>query len=211
LIRAGPVAIPALRRGLQAGNSATRLRCARLLALRGDAGGEQALLETLHKHGDDPQDTSASMAEVYLLSLWEQREGPDAPLRAHLAALAGDAPDAENLAALNEAVTRYPLWLAAYVRRARLYLRTGETIEARHDALFALTLDPENFEAMTLLSEVNLTLNDLEDAYTCMQQAVHTNPRLRRVFKEKIEELIKLRQDDRERRRRDRRKERPVV
>src|SRR5947209_933449 len=82
LIKSGTAAVPALRNGLNSSSESIRLRCARILALRNDASGEQALLYTLRMH---PDDAAGGRAEIYLLSVWDRRDGPDEPTRARLA------------------------------------------------------------------------------------------------------------------------------
>src|SRR4051812_38095640 len=84
LIAAGPSAVPALRQGLLDTNVRIRLRCAHILSIEGDRRGDQALLEILRQHGEDAQDPIGAMAESFLSSVWEERDGPPDALRARL-------------------------------------------------------------------------------------------------------------------------------
>jgi len=209
-LRNAPAASPALRYGLNSDLANIRLRCARLLALRDDPAGEKYLLEVLHAE-DAHAEGATAVAEVYLLSMWEQRNGPLVADRARLARVESSGDDAGELKVLKELLARYPRWIGGLVRRARLYQHNGEPLEARRDALLALLKDSSQFEAMVILAQVDLSINAPDDAYLCMDQAVRVNPQLRRDQRDVIREIIRTLNAERERQRRERRRETPVL
>jgi HEAT repeat protein len=203
-------AAPALREGLNSHSARVRLRCARLLAMREESAGDEHLLEALRNEESRAQE-EAAMAEFYLLSVWDRRNGPSEADRAGLALAERGDDDAVQLKALKELLAKYPHWVGGYVRRARLYQRNGEALDARRDALLALLKEPNDFEAMVILAQVNLSINASQDAYLCMEQAVHVNPRLRHDEREEIREIIRALNTERERQRRERRRDTPVI
>ena len=207
LLHAGQAAVPALKSGLTSHAWPVRLRCARVLALSNDASGEDALLEDLRSTSPE----AAATAEVYLLSIWERRDSPSAPVRAHIARLESAHKDAEEIALLTECLSRNPGWIGGYIHRAHAYFRSGEIMEARHDALVVLALDVNQFEAMSILAQVFLLLNSPGDAYACLEQAVRVNPRLRTSLREDIRDIFKALDAERDRQRRERQRERPAV
>jgi len=210
LLRAGSGSTLALQQGLNSDSVETRLRCARLLALRGDRGGDRVLLDTLHAHAA-MDDTFGAMAETFLIGVWDQREGPHAILRDKLARPHGKATDAETVNVLNELIEKCPAWANGYVLRAKLYQRNGEGAEARRQALMALAFEPDDFEALVVLGQAYLTLEQPEQAGVCLQQALRLNPRLKQSLREDIRETLKAIDTERERRRRERRKDEPVI
>jgi tetratricopeptide (TPR) repeat protein len=211
LLRAGNGAILALRGGTRSSSPQVRLRCARLLALQGDRSGDRCMLEMLKAYGKDPKDPIGAMAEAFLLAAWEQREGPDADARRKLQAEGEFASDAEKLNALGENIQKNPKWAGGLVLRARLYQRNNSGLEARYDALEALKIEPDNFEAMVVLGGSYLMLNAADRAYLCFEQAVRINPRIRHFLKEDIQEVLKAIEIERARERREKRRETPIA
>jgi hypothetical protein len=204
LLRAGNAATPALMQGLKSESELMQMRCARVLALRGDRAGDQCLLQILRRHGTDPKDALGALAEGFLISAWEQRDGPPAEIREKIKQVS-------ELSRLNEYLEKHPGWAAGHVIRARACLRAADGLEARRHALVSLMFEPENFDAITVLAQAYALLDNPEQAYTCLQQAVRLNPRLKYSLREDIEEVIKAIDIDRARRRRERRKEVPVI
>jgi len=207
LLHAGQTAVPALKNGLTSPITSVRLRCARVLALNSDSSGEDALLDDLRS----PSLETAATAEVYLLSVWERRDSPAPAVRARIAWLESGRKDAEEKTLLTECLSRNPGWVGGYIHRAHAYLRDGEVMEARHDALVALALDANQFEAMQVLAQVFLLLNSPQDAYACLEQAVRINPRLRTNLREDIRDVFKALDAEKDRLRRERKRERPAV
>jgi len=189
-LRNAAAATPALLDGLNSRSANVRLRCARLLALRDDPAGVEHLLEALRAEDARAED-AAAVAEVYLLSIWDRREGPSDAERARLALAERGGDDAAHLKVLKELVAKYPRWIGGYVRRAQLYQRNGEALDARRDALLALVKEPRHFEAMIILAQVDLSINASQDAYLCMEQAVRINPRLRHDQRDQIREILR--------------------
>jgi ribosomal protein L17 len=209
-LRQASAASPALKYGLNSHLPAVRLRCARLLAMRDDPAGEEHLLEALRS--DDPRaEDAAAVAEVYLVSIWDRRDGPPENERYRLARAEGANDDAALLKVLKDLLARYPRWIGGYVRRAQLFQRNGEAMDARRDALVALLKEPNEFEAMVVLAQIDLSINAAQDAYLCMEQAVRINPRLRHDQRDEIREIIRAMNADRERVRRERRRDTPVI
>jgi hypothetical protein len=204
LLRAGNAATPALLQGLKSESELMRLRCARVLALRGDRSGDQCLLQILRLHGADRQDAIGALAESFLLSAWEQRDGPPSGLREKIK-------QENNASRLHEYLEKHPGWAAGHLIRARVCLRAADGFEARRHALVSLMFEPQNFDAITVLAQAYALLDNPEQAYTCLQQAVRLNPRLKYSLREDIEEVIKAIDIDRARRRRERRKEVPII
>jgi len=188
-----------------------RVRCARLLAVGGDRRGDEALLKILRQHGSEAEGTLAAQAETYLLNAWTQRNGPPEALRRNFQRDDSFKTDADRLLALNEALTRFPDWASGYIQRAIVYQRTGSIVEARLDVLRSLEIEPAQFEAMLVLGSCHLLLNASDQAYTCYEQAVRLNPRLRVQFKNEIRDVLKAIEIDRSRRRREKRREMPVA
>jgi len=209
-LRHASAAVPALKYGLNSRSANVRLRCARMLALRDDPSGEEHLLEALQADDARAED-AAAIAEVYLLSVWDQRDGPSGIERARMARAESSGDDPGQLKVLKDLLAKYPHWIGGYVRRARLYQRNGEALEARRDALLALLKQPSQFEAMVLLAQIDLSINASQDAYLCMEQAVHVNPRLRNDQRDGIREIIRALNAERERQRRERRRDAPVI
>ena len=210
LARAGSGATLALRRGMNSDSLATRLHCARLLALRGDRSGDRCLLETLRNHSA-AGDSLGAMAETLMLSVWDQRDGPSPALRDKLTRPRGKGGDAMALSALNDLLEKYPGWAAGYVQRAQIYQRNGDGQEAKRQALAALTLEPGEFEAIVVLAQAYLLLGSPEQAGYCLQQALTLNPRLKLALREDIRETLKAIDLERARRRRDQRKDIPLI
>lgn len=210
LLRAGSGATLALRRGVNSDSIETRLHCARLMALRGERSGDQVLLETLRAHAaqDDPL---GAMAETFLLDVWDQREGPRPALRDRWVRPRGKPDDAESINALNDLLEKYPAWASGYVQRARLYQRNGDGLETKRQALMALAVEADDFEAMVVLGQAYLLLSAPEQAGVCLQEALRLNPRLKHALREDIRETLKAIDVDRARRRRERRKDEPVI
>jgi tetratricopeptide (TPR) repeat protein len=209
---AGAAAVPALRAGLAGKNPVVRLRCARVLAQSGDRDGDGCLLAALSTYGKDAQDPVGGLAEALLLSVWDTRGAPPAAWRARVARLAEEnGRDREQQALLNECLSRYQNWSAGFVRRAQVYQRHGRHLDACREALNALKVDPDSFEAMVLLAEAYRVLDAPEQAFICMQQAVRVNPRLRAAHADDIRDILKAVERDRLRRRQLKRREQPVT
>jgi hypothetical protein len=211
LVVAGDAAVPALKAGLKSPLSNVRLRCARLLAMRNESAGEELLLDALHSNAANSGEEAAATAEVFLLSVWDQRDGPAPAIRARLARLEATRKDADQIALLSECLSRNSAWIGGYIHRARAYFRSGEVMEARRDALIALALDANQFESMQILSQVFLMLNSPQDAYLCLEQAVRINPRLKTDLRDDIRDVLKAIDAEKDRRRREHRRETPAV
>jgi len=204
LLSAGNSATPALLRGIKADSELMKLRCARVLALRGERAGDQCLLQILRLHGKDNKDSMGALAESYLLEAWEQRDGPRSEIRDKIR-------HTTDPSKLNEYLEKHLSWPAGHLIRARAYLRAADGIEARRHALVSLMLEPDNFDAMAVLAQAYALLDNPEQAYICLQQAVRLNPRLKHSLRDDIEEIMKAIDIDRARRRRERRKEVPIA
>ena len=196
LRRAGNAARPALRHGLDSDNLRRRAVCARLLALSGDGAGDLCLLRMLRGAG-------AAMAETYILSVWMERDAPPAAVRAR--ALASSSPGP-----LTSLLERYRAWSAGQVALARLSQRSGEAAEARHYALLALAVEPENFEALVVLAQACLRLDLPGQAALCLEHAVGLNPRLRPALTNEIREALKGLDLERARKRSEQRRRQPL-
>lgn len=210
LLRAGSGASLALQRGLNSDSLETRLRCARLMALRGDRAGDRALLEALRNHST-MNDQLGAMAEAMLLAVWNERRGPESAERDRLVRPRSKGSDAEIVKTLDQLLEKYPDWTAGYVQRGRIYQRNGEGLEAYRQAREALERDGEDFEAMVLLAQACLLLGRPEQAGVCLQQALTVNPRLKHAIREDIKDTLKAIDTERARRRQERRKDEPVI
>ena len=212
LRRAGNGALLALQGGLASASPQIRLRCARLLAAAGHRDGDGALLDMLGAYGKDPQNPIGAMAETFILSIWEQRDAPEEPARGRLLRIEDEAiPDSEKIAALSETLSHHPAWASGYVRRARVYQRNGDAMEAKRDALIALIIEPHQFEAIVCLSGAYLLLSAPEQALICLEHAARINPRLKETLKKEIQDVLHNIDVDSARRRREQRKETPVA
>jgi len=209
LDRAGSGASFALEQGMKDGSPQVRLRCARVLASRGDSKGMDVLFETLRKHGAE-DDSLGALAEAYLIAVWDQRDGPPQPTRAKINSLSHS--DFEDqITVLNDALEKFPGWVAGYVRRGQLYQAKGDALEIRREALTALAVQPENFEALTLLATAYLKLNAPQQAFACLDRAARINPRMQYTHSELIRQTVKALDAERARRRREKRKEIPIA
>lgn len=201
-----------LRKGMASASPKIRLRCARTLALQGYREGDRCLAEILREHAGSSQDTLGGMSEFFLISLWEQRNAPEPSTRERLTRLETERnSDPDMINELNEALSNHPAWSGGYVRRARVFQRNGENHDARRDALIALMIDSQNFEAMVVLGRSYLQLDAPEQAFVCLEQAVRVNPRLKSDLKADLVEALKAIEIEKERRRRERRKDVMVV
>ncbi|HEY3321427.1 MAG TPA: hypothetical protein VGP72_13225 [Planctomycetota bacterium] len=209
LRRAGQTALLALKQGICSSNPNVRAHCGRLLALQGDRDGDRCLTELLRTHSK-PEDVVGAKAETFLLSIWDRRDGPPTALRAKLSRASRTA-DRDLLSALSELIEAYPGWTAGYVMRAKVYLRNGEAFEAKRQAMIALLLEPENFEATVALGDAVLVLGAPEQAYRCLQHAINLNPRLQSSLREDVQNTLKAIEAERARRRQQQRKEMPVI
>ena len=213
LFKLGPAALPALRNGLQASDETVQIHCAKVLnsSALGDRDGEDFLLERLRKH-PDPADPAGRMLEVYLISSWDLRNGPDEATRRRLREAEGGAGNVpEQVKILNEALQRYPNWADGYARRARINQMAGEAYEARRDALQALLRIPNHWEAMVTLGRVLASLDAAQNALTCFQRAVMVNPHLKNSLREDLNNAQKAWDSEQLRRRDDRRRAVPIV
>jgi len=183
LLRKGPGAIWSLRKGLEGPHLLARLRCARLLALQGDLEGQRFLLDTLRIENDSHE---SQLAEHFLLSIWDRREGPSPEERQkalHLSYHDGNQEDEERLDRL---LRIYPAWVGGYVTRARIHIRNNELDAARRDGLTALLLEPNHFEATVLLGRCFLLRDRPNQALACFEQAIKVNPRIRHLIKKEL-------------------------
>jgi tetratricopeptide (TPR) repeat protein len=206
LRRAGAAAWRPLQRGLAADNARRQAYCARLLALSGDRSGDRCLLRMLRQHGSAADDVCGSMAEAFILSVWAERDAP--PRAVRQAALQNTWGAA---GALTQLLEKYPGWVAGHVLRARLSRQDGDATLARRYALEALSLEPDNFEAMVVLAQACLMQNAHEQAMSCLERAVQVNPRLKRSLDTEIREALKGLDLERARRRREQRRQEPVA
>lgn len=211
LIRLGPGALPALRGGLADKNASARFHCAKVLLVLGENEGETFLLEQLRAH-PAPEDGAGREAEGFLLSAWDRRDGPSEMYWKKLHAVenvTGHAPEA--LLALNECLVRFPRWADGYARRARLYQQAGEVFEAKRDAIYALTLAPNHFEALATLGRIQLAVEAPTHAYKCFERAVLVNPRMKETLKDELRDALKAIEIEKEKHREDKRKNTPLV
>ena len=209
LRRAGNGAIIALRQGLLSatGSASAKLSCARLLALCGEHDGDRYLLKSLRMHS---RDTLGAKAEMYLISVWEQRDAPETATLARLTRL-DVSPSAKSEILLSDTLLQHPGWSHGYVWRARMNQHNSKNVDARRDALTALLIEPDNFEAMIALSEAYVALNSLDQAYLCLERALRINPRLRETLKKQIQDVLKALELEKTRQRRELRMETPVT
>ncbi|HLX60377.1 MAG TPA: hypothetical protein VKX17_03750 [Planctomycetota bacterium] len=210
LIRAGPAALPVLTRGLHSDNGNAQFHCAKVLMVLGDNEGEEFLLQALHAH-PDKDDPIGREAEAFLLSAWDRRDGPDAMLRQKLSEAEAQDSAPQKLAVLNDCLARYPGWADGYARRARIYQQASEVYEARRDALAALSLAPNHFEALVTLGRIQLIADAPQLAYKCFERALTVNPRLKDALQNDIRDTFKALELERIRRREERRRNVPLV
>ena len=208
----GGAALNALRGGLSASDPRVRLHCARLLALRDDRGGDRCLLELLRTYGKDPGNSIGVHAEGYLCEIWDRRDAPPEPLRSEILHLdAAPLSEPEKLALLNDTLSKNYAWASGYVRRARLYQRNGDPQEARRDALVALMLEPNQFEAMLVLGAAAMLAEAPQQASECFEQAIRLDPRLRYRYRKEIDAILRAVEKEKARRRKERRLDTPVA
>ena len=211
LLRKGPAAFNALRRGLGDDNPFTALRCAKLLMQMGESDGEEYLLSAL-KYPDPAAENYVRMAEASLLTAWDARNGPDENLRRQLHEVENNpARVPETLVLFNACLNRYPAWADGYARRARLFQQGGEALEARRDALAALSLAPNHFEARVTLGRVELSVDAPYLAYKSFEHALSINPRLKPALKRDFDEASKALEIENAKRREERRKNTPIA
>lgn len=210
LIRAGPAALPVLARGLHSVNAIARFHCAKVLAVLGESDGEDFLLEALRAH-PEPGDAMGREAEAFLLSAWDRRDGPDGMLRQKLREVESQDNVPLTLSVLNDCLSKYYLWADGYARRARVYQQSGEVYEARRDALAALSLAPNHFEALVTLGRIQLIAEAPQQAYKCFERALLVNPRLKNALQNDIRDTFKALELERTRHREERRRNAPLV
>jgi tetratricopeptide (TPR) repeat protein len=149
-------------------------------------------------------DSAAAMAGTFILSVWMERDAP--PLSVRVRVLASN-----NANALASLLERYHAWSGGHVALARIGLKSGEAAEARYYALQALAAEPENFEAMVVLAQAYLGLNQPGQAMLCLEQAVGLNPRLKPALASEIREALKGLDLERARKRKEQRKREPIA
>ncbi|GMV81083.1 MAG: hypothetical protein AMXMBFR7_22670 [Planctomycetota bacterium] len=208
----GRGALWALREGMSAPNPAVRLRCAGLLARLNApeaAHAERLLLETLARGERDPQ---GALAERLLLDVWDRRGAPDddARLRELRRGAQTDTPDAETRRELDLLIGVHPFWLGGYTARSRYHFTRGAWLLAAQDALQALVLEPNHFEALATRGRCLLRLGYPEQALQCLEQATRVHPRLMSELEADLERSRKEAAVEREERLRQRRMERPL-
>ncbi len=211
LIRLGSGALPALRGGLAEKNATTRFHCAKVLLVLGENEGETFLLEQLRAH-PATDDGAGREAEAFLLSAWDRRDGPGEMYRKKLQKVenvTGHAP--ETLTALNECLARFPKWADGYAHRARLYQQAGEVFEAKRDAIVALTLAPNHFEALVTLGRIQLAVEAPTHAYKCFERALQVNPRMKETLRNERLDTLKAIEAEKEKHREEKRKNTPLV
>jgi hypothetical protein len=157
LRRAGSDASSALKLGLRSSDARVRLVCARELARLGDADGDALLLRMLQTRGSLEEKTLASAAETYLIDTWNARSAPlqaerNAVLQPGAGNQAGNQSVSERLDKLSRLMETHPLWTQGLIFRARLLIALDRAPEARRDALTALLIQPDQFEAMVVLA-----------------------------------------------------------
>ena len=178
LMRRGKGAILALRYGVSSPDESIRLRSASLLARLGEDECDRVLLEAL-RQGE--RDSVGALAEQLLLTVWDRRKGPETNegavnLRKKLHAQRADEDPQKELALM---LALYPAWASGYAARARRHLQEGELHLSTQDALTALLLEPDHFEAMVVLGRCFFKLGFTERALDCFERALLVNPRLR--------------------------------
>ena len=203
----GNGAIPALRMGMDSLDAHVKLRCARVLALLGDAAGERLLQRTLREESVKGE---ALLAEHLLLSVWDLRRSPSADLRRAAFHAAFRKPTDSERRLLDQDMTTNPAWVGGYVLRARWFLRDNELYMARRNAITALLLEPDNFEAAVLLGRTLLLLDYYEHAVLCFEHAIEVHPGLRHRIEDALETARREAANDRQRRREKRAQERPI-
>jgi tetratricopeptide (TPR) repeat protein len=83
----------------------------------------------------------------------------------------------QSLADLNLAIDADPRLVAAYIRRAWVYIQLRGWEDARRDIEFVLTEEPANAEALLVLSYIyTSTEPNSERAYQALQQALDIDP-----------------------------------
>lgn len=207
----GASAGPALRAGLESPDTRVRLVCARELAYLGDPGGDRALLLLMQDRSSVEARTVASAAETHVINAWMERAAPPAGARRKALKFEGSVPLPERLSAITEALEEYPAWASGYVFRARLHLAAERAAEARRDALLALYLQPDQFEAMVLLARAWSLLERNDFAVVCIERAMKVNPRLTETLKEELQSLHRALQLERARERRERQRNQPLA
>lgn len=209
LLNAGSGAALALDAGIKSDSLFVRLHCARVLARNGDHAGDKELSAILRTH---PNDFLGVAAELALSQIWQLRDSPEKTSLKRLAALdASPGSDVDQIKLLGDLLLKHPGWSNGYVRRARIHQRNNEAFEARRDALSALMVEPDNFEAIEVLVQAYLAMTAPEQAYICVQQALYLNPRLRDAMRDEIRETLRALDIQGDKQRIERRRERPVV
>lgn len=198
LLQRGRGSLFALRDSLSSADAARRLRSAQVLGLLGEDRADEVLLEALR----GPSEADARMAMDLLRELWNIRNGPPEDERLEIPARQGNAQTRNERYDLT--LTRYYAWVGGYVARAERYLAQNEPRLAVRDALSALLLEPEHFDALVVLSRSYAKLGFPELSLDCLQQAVRINPCLKRALSTEMERLQEAARKERERRLRSR-------
>ena len=202
LLRRGRGAVLALRGSLGSTEASRRLRCAQSLGLLGEDEADEILMESLQASSD----AEALMAMELIRELWNLRNGP--PENEVKELLTEDTKRKESL---DLALTQYYAWTGGYVARARRHLAEEEARLAVRDALSALLLEPEQFDALVILGRGYAKLGFSELGVDCLRQAVRINPRIEPDLAEELEVLQEAARKERERRLRRRYQNLPLV
>lgn len=205
LFSRGRGALPALRGGLKSESRIVRLRCARILALMGEKSGQDTLLRELQ------DESGVEVAQQYLLSIWDLRRAPPPKARTQVMRASFREPTEREQEQLDQIMAKHPAWVGGYVLRARWHLQSNELYLARRNAITALLLEEDNFEAAVLLGRCHLLLDYYEHAVFCLERAIRINPGLRHLVEDELEEARREAATDRQRRREKRATERPVA
>jgi tetratricopeptide (TPR) repeat protein len=211
LREAGPSAVGPLRDGLSSGAPRVRLICARELLALGDGRGEKALFEIMRTRETLEDRALAGAAETYLLNGWAAENAPPPAERARAAQAGKGGGSDTQLDALTAVLERFPLWQDGYVQRARLNVAADRPGEARRDALLALYIQPDQFDAMVVLARAWSMLDRNDLAAVCLERAMTINPRFRESLLDEYRSLRRAMDLERSRQRREKRRNRPFA
>lgn len=212
LRRAGADAAPALKAGLKSAEPRVRLVCARELSRMGDAEGDQLLLRMLQQRETFEEKTLASAAETFIIDVWNERSAPpESDRNAVLQPSSDNQTVSDRIERLNRLLEQYPLWTQGLIFRARLLIALDRAPEARRDALTALLIQPDQFEAMVVLSRAWALLGRPDYSVTCMERAGTVNPRLKETLSEELQAFQRMLERERGKERVERRKLKPAA
>jgi len=224
ILSRGRAALESLRTGLDDSRPEVRLRCAGLLAVAlelsgegeesGDRKGAVAILvrELSNAETDSP---TAQLCERLLVRYWSVKGSPDGLKAADL--VTAVYPDSSKTSPspyerrLQGLLAANRNWVGGYAALAQMYYDRQQYEQAEQQAFNAWQLDYDEFEALALLGLCRMRQSDYASAITYFELALERNPRLKARLHDELERARKAENDERERRLKEKRLERPLT